>query len=198
MNKILSIFLSILIFLLLATVFYIMFTGYQPSIQNISNMQSSPSLNQVQESSHVPLRLIIPSINVDAKVDQVGLAADGSVDVPKGPDDVAWFKLGPTPGATGSAVITGHYGPWKNGAHSVFDNLNQLKPGDIVQVKDDQGKTLSFTVLSTHVYNPDETVPEIFNKTDAKYLNLITCHGDWLSNQKTFTQRLVIFTKMNE
>lgn len=142
-----------------------------------------------------PVRLIIPYINVDANVEHLGLTDSGAVQAPDGAKDVSWFNLGPRPGEKGSAVISGHYGIWKNGTKSVFNLLPNLKPGDDIYVKDDNGATHSFTVKETRVYNKDETVPEIFNKDDNAYLNIITCHGTWLADEKTYSQRLVVFAE---
>src|SRR5581483_10711495 len=146
-NLLITIFIASTIFLVV-----LLYTAYQyyavpPSINvatstndgtAVSNSLTPPStVSQVANQTSVPqpalpVRLIIPSIHVDAAVEQLGLAPDKSVDVPKGPYDVAWFDLGPRPGEQGSAVISGHFGPWLNGAHSVFDNLNQVKPGDSI------------------------------------------------------------------
>ena len=67
------------------------------------------------------------SIHVNASVVGLGLAVDGSVNVPENPYQVAWYELGPRPRQQGSAVISGHFGPRKSGAHSVFDDLHLLK-----------------------------------------------------------------------
>jgi len=146
-----------------------------------------------------PARLIIPKINVNAVVEKKGLASDGTIAVPKGPYTVGWYQYGPRPGDAGSAVITGHFGPWRTGAHSVFDNLNQLKAGDIIYVKDDKGNQLSFKVRTAKVYAKDAPASEIskiFNENHGAHLNLITCSGTWLANQKTYTNRLVIFADL--
>ena len=185
-------FITILILLGGGAFAYIQFNNYSPAsiitstaLQNSTNQAAGPGL---------PVRLSIPSINVDAQIIYVGLTADGAVATPDGPYQVAWYKLGPRPGDQGSAVLTGHYGPWKTGAKSVFDNLHTLKTGDKVYITDDDGKQLTFVVRESRVYNPDETVAEVFNKTDGKHLNLITCSGDWLKDQQTYNQRLVVFT----
>lgn len=44
-------------------------------------------------------------IGVDASVVSVGITPDGEMDIPKDPAHVAWFKFGPRPGESGSAVI---------------------------------------------------------------------------------------------
>ena len=165
--------------------------------QNALDSQLTANQNQVRldQGPGLPRRLVIPSINVDAPVIYVGLASDGTVDVPKGPQETAWFQLGPRPGQQGSAVITGHFGPWRNGAVSVFDNLDKLKVGDMIYIKDDTNNQLSFRVQESRIYQPDESPKEVFNNNDGIYLNLITCNGEWLANQKTYTQRLVVFTE---
>ncbi|MDP3882438.1 MAG: class F sortase [Candidatus Staskawiczbacteria bacterium] len=143
----------------------------------------------------LPLRLKIPNISIDAPIDSVGVTFDGAVDVPKGPADVAWFNLGPRPGDIGSAVITGHYGTWKNGGGSVFDNLNKLIPGDKIYVEDEKGMIITFVVRELRIYGQNEYAPGVFNSDDGKaHLNLITCAGDWIESQKTYSNRLVVFT----
>jgi hypothetical protein len=57
-----------------------------------------------------PVRIKIPSINVDALIESVGFTSDGSVDVPKGPTNTAWFNKWPRPGEDGNSIITGHSG----------------------------------------------------------------------------------------
>lgn len=142
-----------------------------------------------------PVRLVIPSIKVDAAVQYVGLTEEGDVGSPDGPNDAAWFGEGVRPGEVGSAVITGHYGRWKNGSGSVFDNLDELKEGDKIYVTDKSGSTVSFTVKKKQTYNFEDSVPEIFAKNDGIYLNLITCKGEWLKNLKTYSDRLVVFAE---
>jgi len=144
--------------------------------------------------SSLPIRLRIPKINVDVPIDSVGITPNGSVGVPKGPDNVAWFDLGPRPGENGSAVITGHYGPWKNGRGSVFDDLNKLSPGDRIYIEDENGTTTIFAVRELQMYNHNEYAPGVFSSGDEKsHLNLVTCEGTWIESQKTYSNRLVVF-----
>jgi sortase A len=185
--------LIIIALLLVGGGFYFLYNLYQ---QNNFPTPSDQASVSDQQASGLPKRLTIPSIGVDAPIIQVALTASGDVDTPKGPSEVAWYKLGPRPGDNGSAVITGHFGPWKDGSHSVFDNLENIKTGDQIYIKDDRGKTLTFKVMGTKTYNPDDKATEVFSTTGGSHLNLITCHGDWLANQKTYTKRLVIFTDL--
>lgn len=142
----------------------------------------------------LPTRLKIPSIAVDADILSVGLAADGSMDVPKKATEVAWFNLGEKPGDQGSAVITGHYGAWKNGDSSVFDNLHELKKGDKIYVEDELGGMISFVVREVRSYDPQADATEVFSSDDERsHLNLITCEGIWNDDVNSFSKRLVVF-----
>lgn len=149
---------------------------------------------QEQTSFGLPARLKIPGINVDSAVERVGLAPDGTMGVPKDPDDVAWYELGPRPGENGSAVMAGHYGTWKNGKGSVFDNLHKLSKGDRLYIEDEKGVTSTFVVRESRSYDPKADASDVFSSDDGKsHLNLITCEGIWDKNSKSYPQRRVIF-----
>lgn len=145
-------------------------------------------------SAGLPVRLKIPKINVDAAVESVGLTADGAMDVPKGPADVAWFERGTRPGEQGSAVIAGHV-DWKDGSQAVFSDLHNLKPGDKVVVQDNQGATSAFVVVASQSYDSKANASDVFGSNDGKaHLNLITCAGVWDKTQESYSKRLVVFT----
>ena len=142
----------------------------------------------------IPVRMTIPSINVDATIEYVGLTSNGAMAVPKGPNDVGWFELGPRPGDLGSAVIAGHDG-WKNGIPAVFDNLSKLVAGDKIYVKDDTGATIIFVVRKVVIYGENDDASTIFDSNDGlAHLNLITCEGFWNATTQSYSSRLVVFT----
>ena len=149
-----------------------------------------------QTVSNVPTRIKIPKINVDASVESVGLTQKGEMGVPAGPDDVAWFELGPRPGEVGSAVVSGHSG-WKNGISAVFDNLRELQKGDKIYVDDGGGKTVAFVVSGIRTYGKNQNASDVFTSNDNKvHLNLITCSGVWDESTKSSSDRLVVFAEM--
>lgn len=141
-----------------------------------------------------PIRLKIPKINVDAAIESIGLTPQGAMGTPKGGINVAWFNLGPRPGDNGSAVIAGHFGLWKNGKGSVFDNLYKLKKGDKLYIKDEKGTMITFVVRESRRYNPNADASDVFGSSDGKaHLNLVTCEGTWDKIRKTYSNRLIVF-----
>ena len=167
------------------------------SIQNgsASVIENTAALQkQEQTSVELPVRLKIPSINVDAPVEYVGLTPDGAMDVPKGPVNVAWYNLGPRPGENGSAVIAGHYG-WKNNIPAVFDNLHKLRKGDKIYIEDEKGANIIFVVREIQIYDKNEDASGVFYSSDGKaHLNFVTCTGVWNKAEKTRSDRLIVFT----
>lgn len=166
-------------------------------IQMIELADHEQSLMEIIQPRPTPSYLFIPSIEVRAAIDPVGLTEKGAVDAPKEPGLLGWFDKGPRPGDAGSAIIDGHRG-WRNKTPAVFDRLHEVSIGDLVVVMDSDGNTIPFYVYNMQTYDPDESPAEVFAMHDDARLNLITCNGEWDAQARTATKRLVVFTKKLE
>ncbi|WP_406333174.1 class F sortase [Streptomyces sp. NBC_00203] len=127
----------------------------------------------------VPVRLRIPAIGVDTPVIQLGLASDGSVQVPPitAHDRAGWYRHSPTPGQTGPSVILAHVtvGAYGDG---VFRHLARLRKGDRIMTRLENGKTAEFAVNSVRtVAKADFPADEVYGNVDRPELRLITCGG---------------------
>jgi LPXTG-site transpeptidase (sortase) family protein len=143
----------------------------------------------------VPAKITIPSVGIIAGIEQVGTKADGSMGTPKDFDNVAWYALGPKPGEAGNAVFAGHVNNGKTTA-GVFTHLNKVKAGDYVTVADESGRTKLYQVSTVAKYPSDEPPPqELFATSGPSQLVLITCEGDWVPTERTFSDRLVLTAK---
>jgi sortase (surface protein transpeptidase) len=155
-------------------------------------------LKSQSDTKSDPVRLVIPSIGVNATVETVGILNNGDLATPtRSPwTDVGWFVSGPQPGAPGSAVIDGHLDR-PGGYPAVFWNLRYIQVGERVMVASASGKTLNFQVTRVAFYAP-QTAPiqAIFGNSGGTYLNLITCAGDWIPSQHQTTLRQVVYTTL--
>lgn len=148
-------------------------------------------------SGLVPTRLRIPSISVDAQVEQVGLDAQRRVDVPSNYANVAWFKLGAKPGERGNAIIDGHVD--SPTAAAVFYNLKKLKVGDRIVVVGEKDQQKVFEVFETAAYPYNQAPLErIFGPSEAAQLILITCTGTFDRTTANYDQRFVVYTRLVE
>lgn len=153
------------------------------------------SIQAQKETQGLPVRLTIPTVNVNAAVEHVGVNSKGEMEVPSNTVDVGWFKLGSRPGEKGSVVISGHF-DGKNGEAGVFNNLYKLKKGDKLYIKDDKGITTSFVVKESRIYEPGYA-EGVFSSNDGAHLNLVTCDGVWDGTTKSYTKRLVVFADLS-
>lgn len=185
---------------IVATLVFVVYSNFQNKSQAVNikvpfvSIPTPSPVLKTEDGVGLPVRLKIPKINIDAVVEYVGVASDGSMGVPRGPAEVGWFSFGPRPGEDGSAVVAGHFG-WKDNIPAVFDNLHELQKGDMIYVEDDKGKTVSFVVREKRVYDPKADASNIFGSIDGgTHLNLITCQGVWSIVKKDRASRIVIFS----
>src|SRR5258706_1234153 len=158
----------------------------------------TPQAQATLQVKAAPARLSIPAIGVNAPIEGVGITSSGDLAVPaqKPWEDAGWYASGPLPGELGSAVIDGHLDR-PGGYPAVFWRLRDLHVGNEVVVVDTQGKTQHFRVTAIAYYPPQSApIQEIFANQSGKYLNLITCAGDWIPSQHQTTLRLVVYTSL--
>jgi hypothetical protein len=92
----------------------------------------------------VPVRIVIPSLGVDAEI--VSLKLDrGGLGLPADAGHAGWYERGTSPGELGSAVIVGRAGPAGSDG-PIFAGLDRLATGDTVQVVRADGAIASFAV----------------------------------------------------
>lgn len=153
------------------------------------------------ERAGLPVRLEIPAIGVSALVEHVGRLPNGHMDVPRVPEDVAWFDESALPGqhTTSTSIISGHLdspaGP------AVFYRLRMLVPGDEMVVTYASGDSYVFVVEEKERYYHDQPPYQKLygdGETVGRRLNLITCDGAWDRGSANYQQRLVVYTHMRE
>lgn len=143
------------------------------------------------DPSH-PVRMVISSIGVNAPVEGLGTTPEGLIAVPKSYGVVGWYNKGSVPGKAGPAVLVGHY---TGGNKGVFDNLKNLKTGDLITTTNGRGESYTYKVTVMNEYDRDKVpMTELFKKSDDSRLQIITCSGKWQANN--YTQRLVVTAEL--
>ncbi|MEV7670321.1 class F sortase [Streptomyces sp. NPDC000963] len=140
-----------------------------------------------------PVRLRIPETDVDAPMTRLGLAADGSLDVPPAKDRnlAGWYGGGTAPGAKGTAIVAGHVdnadGP------AVFYTLGALKKGHRIEVDREDGRTAVFTVDAVEVYENDAFPDDkVYDEAGRAEIRVITCGGGF-SKKNGYQGNVVAF-----
>ena len=143
----------------------------------------------------LPVRLRIPALHVDNRLDQLGVQRDGTVEVPAKAGVAGWFDEGPRPGQNGPAVLLGHVDS-KSGP-GIFFSLLRVKPGTLVHVDREDRSTVTFRI--THL----EKVSKTEFPTDLVYapsldptLRLVTCGGVFDHSRGSYRDNVIAFADL--
>jgi sortase (surface protein transpeptidase) len=145
----------------------------------------------------VPVRIEIPTIAVDSRLDRVGREDGGTVAAPSDWETPAWYRRGVRPGQPGPAVVLGHVDS-KTGP-AVFHRLDELTAGDEIRITRRDGSVVRFEVRRSARF-PKTRFPtsEVYLPTPDPTLRLITCGGTFDRAARSYRQNLVVFAELVE
>ncbi|WP_406737922.1 class F sortase [Streptomyces sp. NBC_00853] len=127
-----------------------------------------------------PVRVRIPAAGVDASpLLRLGLAADGTVEVPSvaDGDKIGWYTKGVTPGQTGPAVLIGHFDTARGPA--VLKDVSRVRTGEEITVSRADGSTAVFRVRELEQVGKNEfPTAKVYGDTARPELRVITCGGE--------------------
>lgn len=170
------------------------FVIFGPPLSAVEPVLNAPAPAEAA-GAIVPVRLRVPSLGIDAQVEQVGKRQDGTMGIPRDFDDVSWYMLGGKPGGEGNAVFAGHVNNSRT-LSGVFAHLSQINIGDYVTVSDAEGKTLVYIVREIETVPADKApAEEVFKTSGSSQVILITCDGDWVPEIRTFDKRLIVIAR---
>ncbi len=139
-----------------------------------------------------PKALEIPSIGVKSDLLRLGIAPDGTAQVPGDPQRAGWFSGGARPGDEGPAVILGHIDSRTGPA--VFYRLRELVPGAKVTVDTASGGRVAFTVDRVQqVAKNAFPTGEVYGPAFGRQLRLITCGGSFDQSKGHYRDNVIVY-----
>jgi Sortase domain len=142
-----------------------------------------------------PVEISIARLGVRSRLVDLGVDANGAMDVPQDAALAGWYTLGPTPGALGPAVITGHVD--MNGKPAVFYRLGTMRVGDRVSVSRTDGRVATFAVTRVAKYAKNAfPTGLVFGSIDHAGLRLITCGGAFDQSIQHYKDNVVVFARL--
>ena len=150
--------------------------------------------DRTYDSVAEPARIRIPALEVDAKVEKLGLQKDGAIAVPATTDIAGWYEYGPRPGQPGPAVILGHVD--STAGPGIFFDLYRARPGTTIQVDRADGSSAAFRITQV------TKVPKVQFPTDLVYaptldptLRLVTCGGSFDRSRGSYRDNVIAFAE---
>ena len=144
-----------------------------------------------------PKYLIIPKLQISARVIKISVNPQNQILAPSTIYDVGWYNGSSLPGTPGAMFIDGHVSSWT--AKGIFYSLNKLKAGDTIQIVRGDNKTFTYVVNQLKTYDANnvdmaQALAPISPGTAG--LNLMTCTGQVIKGTSEFNQRLVVYSTL--
>jgi sortase (surface protein transpeptidase) len=167
------------------------------AVPNISAPPLTTTSTVTSSSVVVPAEIDIPRIGATSSLVGLGLAADGTVEVPpvEAPMQAGWFTGAPKPGEPGPAVILGHVNG--GGQAGIFARLHELAAGDEVLVRRTDGSVARFTVTRVdQVSKASFPTEAVYGDTKGPELRLITCGGTFDRSERSYRDNVIVYAKL--
>jgi hypothetical protein len=150
---------------------------------------------QVQPPSPRPVALTVPDIGVSQGLVDLGINADGTLEVPTDYEAVGWYADGFAPGDPGPAIMVGHVDSTEGPA--VFYEVSRLVPGARIEVARADGSVVAFVVDRVQSYSKTELpTEEVYGSTGVPELRLITCGGEFDYQARSYRSNTIAFATL--
>jgi hypothetical protein len=148
-------------------------------------------------ASSAPVGIGIRSLGLAAPVHPVGVAGDGTIEVPASDrrDEAGWYSHSPTPGQYGPSVIVGHVDTRTGPA--VFHDLGGLRPRAKIEITREDRSVAVFEVNSVKRFDKSELpVEQVYGDFSRPSLRLITCGGRWVGGSTGYADNVIVFASL--
>ncbi|MEU1616129.1 sortase [Streptomyces sp. NPDC005722] len=145
----------------------------------VAVVHGSTPVRASDPGGHTPVRIDIPSAGVHARVVDLGVTDDGTLQTPATEQGryAGWYDRSAAPGDHGTSVIVGHDDGGRGRA--VFHDLHDVRPTDTVVVTRGDGSRARFTVTRVeHVPRRSLPAQALLRDDGTAALRLVTCASD--------------------
>lgn len=153
-----------------------------------------PTRPYVGDARSTPIRLIVPALRISIPLITLGLNSNGTVQVPSTTTTAGWYRLGPTPGQIGSAVILGHVDSYRG--EGIFFFLRTLRAGQSIFVGLADGHTVHFRVTAVTMFAKSAfPARQVYGSHGYSALQLVTCGGVFNRTTGSYESNIVVFSE---
>lgn len=160
---------------------------------------TEPTTTEVQEyivAPDKPRYLTIRSLGIyNSRIVEVGLTNGDEMATPRNIYDSGWYINSALPGANGVSIINAHGGDLGNG---IFRNLPKISVGAEIVIEMGDGRKFTYVVHDATSQEIGDAANDYMTtafsspQPGVASMTLITCTGDWLETQQTYSRRLFV------
>lgn len=154
------------------------------------------ALANYQVAPDLPRAIYIEKLGIAARTLHMGVNPDGTVQAPINVFDAGWYTGSVKPDQNGAVFVDAHSSG--SSQQGLFGKLDKLEVGDIVQIETGDSSRILYKVAHKETVKLENVDMRKALKPygDAKKgLNLMTCAGQWTSDNSTLDERTIIYTQ---
>lgn len=138
-----------------------------------------------------PTEVRLPTLDVRSALVDLDVGPDGALTPPADPARAGWYVRGGVPGLRGPTVIAGHVD--SQAGPAVFYRLDELGPGDRVEVTRSDGQVFSYRVSTVETHpKADFPTARVYGPTPGPELRLITCGGEFDRSSRHYKDNVIV------
>ncbi len=162
-------------------------TAIAPPVPEAIDNDAEP-VPVVEAAGFTPSRIQIPSIGVDAWIEQIGIV-DGVMQTPADAWNVGWYRDLAAPGGNGNAVFAAHRDWWGIGP-VVFYDLGLVSIGETIVITGPDGEAATYVITEIYSVPADADFSSVISSDGDQEITLITCTGTF--DGAEYLDRLIV------
>lgn len=137
-----------------------------------------PAADAVAAELPRPVRVVVDALDVDMEVEALGVAADGTMELPETGLRAAWYQYGSAPSSPSGVTLLAAHVDTRSSGLGPFARLVDAEVGSAVAVTDESGEVFTYTVTEkVQVAKSEISLDGLFSREGPRTLVLVTCGG---------------------
>ncbi len=160
---------------------------------------AGPASAALAVGASTPVRVSIPTLEMQVELIETGMRADGTLEVPPGEEGSpgSWYDGSPTPGERGASVLLGQVNSTTDESGPFYE-LPAVQQGDEIVVEREDGSTAIFRAYRIESFDKDEfPTRDVYYPVPGAELRLITCDNPDGSTG-SYPNNLIVFAELVE
>jgi hypothetical protein len=135
-----------------------------------------PAADAVAAELPRPVKVVVDALDVDMEIEALGVAADGTMELPETGLRAAWYRYGSAPSSPSGVTLLAAHVDTRSTGLGPFARLVDAEVGSAVAVE--SGEVFTYTVTEkVQVAKSEISLDGLFSREGPRRLVLVTCGG---------------------
>ncbi len=149
-----------------------------------------------QARGAVPAEITIDDLGISLPIRPVGVAEDGSMELPETVSQAGWYEFGARPADRGGITVLAAHVDTREEGLGQFARLREAREGSIVMVTDRGGDRYEYRVVQvTRIAKSKVPWDGIFDRAGPSRLAIVTCGGEYDRDRGSYRDNVIVLAE---